>query len=91
MPKFEYEFEFEPNNVMSMDYSEEDDEYLDLIDIGGDQVMIVGNKSGLITLAKVCIKIALGDYDKGFHIHISKNFDADHPDIFAVGVDRSKE
>ena len=80
---FTYEFEPEPTNRLSFDYSEDADEKLDVLIENGVPIIYV-NRSALITLAKLLLKMALGSYREGFHVHLRKDFNADEPDRLTV-------
>jgi hypothetical protein len=47
---------------------------------------IFANGSGLLTLAKILIKIALSKYRDGFHVHLRQDFNADAPEVLTVGL-----
>jgi len=47
---------------------------------------IFANGSGLLTLARILIKIALSKYKDGFHVHLHRDFNADSPEVLAVGL-----
>ncbi len=47
---------------------------------------IFANGSGLLTLAKILLKIALSKYKDGFHVHLHQDFNADSPEVLAVGL-----
>jgi hypothetical protein len=77
--RFEFEFEQEKKNRMTFEYSPEADERLDVL-IEDKTPILSLNRSGMITLAKTLIKMALGSYDDGFHVHLRKDLNADLPD-----------
>jgi hypothetical protein len=80
---FNYEFEQDQPNRISLDYSPEADEKLETA-TQGDSVVLFLNRPGMLTLARTLIKIAKGDYKKGFHVHLRKDFNADLPDRLTV-------
>jgi hypothetical protein len=47
---------------------------------------ILANRSGLLTLAKILVKIALSKYRDGFHVHLYRDFNADAPVVLTVGL-----
>jgi hypothetical protein len=53
-------------------------------------VYVFGNREALLTLAKICIKLAIGPYKQGYHIHIPEDFDADQPAPLCLGVEPEK-
>ena len=81
--QFQFEFEEERQNRITFEYSPEADEKLDTLIENGVPILYL-NRSGMITLAKILIKMAMGPYDDGFHVHLSKNLNADLPDRLTV-------
>ena len=71
--KFEYEFEdLSENNKLRIDYSENTPNIkCEIID---GVPYLFANKDGLMTVAKMLIKMSLCDYPNGFHIHLGTNF-----------------
>ena len=49
----------------------------------GVSVMYV-NRQAFLSLAKTFVKIALCDYLDSFHIHLTKDFDTEQPEILRV-------
>jgi hypothetical protein len=80
---FTYEFEQDPSNRISFEYSPEADEKLET-GLQGDEMVLYLNKPGMLTLARTLIKMAKGDYKEGFHVHLRKDFNADLPDRLMV-------
>jgi len=72
-------------NTITFDYDDEAREQLD-VQVEGDQVYLFANREGMVTLAKVLLKIAHGTYSKGFHVHLRKDFNADNPEVLTVGL-----
>ena len=86
LKKFEFEFIDESESrEISFDYDDvgEADEDIEMSFVG-DTPIVHANSKALITLAKLFIKLALGNYKSGFHVHIRKNFDGDESDIMIV-------
>lgn len=81
--RFIYEFEDNKTNRISYDYSPEADEKLQSA-IQNDEAVIYLNRPGMLTLAKILIKIAQGDYEQGFHVHLRQDFNADLPECLSV-------
>jgi hypothetical protein len=80
--RFEYVFKDESGrNRITLEYSDSDDERL-LVSVEGSEAVISANPSGFLALAKLCLKLALGSYKPGFHIHLREDFggDAAEPD-----------
>jgi hypothetical protein len=67
------------------EYSAEEDERLRIEMVNG-VPFIFANSSGLLTLAKILVTIALGKYKNGFHIHLHQDFNADSPEVLAIGL-----
>jgi hypothetical protein len=77
--KFEFEFEdLSAKNAITFDYDDKDDldEALEVV-IENGMPVLYANRKALMALAKAFIKIAVCEYPVGFHVHLSKNFDAD--------------
>jgi hypothetical protein len=81
--RFEYEFEEAQKNRITFEYSPEADEKLDTLIENGVPILYL-NRPGMITLAKTLIKMALGPYGEGFHVHLHKDLNADLPDRLTV-------
>lgn len=88
--QFNFEFEEEQKNQINFEYSPEADEQLDALIENGVPILYL-NRSAMITLAKTLIKIALGPYDIGFHVHLTKDLDADFPDRLVVMLQESPD
>jgi hypothetical protein len=80
---FTYEFEQDPANRISFEYSPEGDDKIDTAMQNGTPLLYL-NRPGMITLARTLIKMATGDYQAGFHVHLHKDFNADLPDTLIV-------
>lgn len=81
--RFAYEFKEEPQNRISFEYSPRGDERIDCsIEDGVPFVYL--NRPGMITLARTLIKIALGNYRAGFHVHLNKDFNSDLPECLTI-------
>jgi hypothetical protein len=52
---------------------------------------VFANSTGLLTLAKILVKIAMSKYRAGFHVHLHQDFNADLPEVLGVGLDRSMD
>lgn len=92
---FQFEFEDESaaesghnHDRITYQYSAEEDERLRIEMVNG-VPFIFANSSGLLTLAKILVKIALGKYKTGFHVHLHQDFNADCPEVLAVGLSNS--
>jgi hypothetical protein len=80
---FVYEFDEDFKNSVTFQYSLEEDETIST-SVEGNAPFLYLNRAAMITLAKILIKMAYGTYDKGFHVHLHKDFNADLPDCLTV-------
>lgn len=80
---FAYDFEQDSANRISFDYSPEGNDKIESGIESGNPVLYL-NRPGMITLARTLIKMATGDYQAGFHVHLRKNFNADLPEALTV-------
>ena len=84
--KKNFEFEVEDTssrNMVSFEYDGETEEKMSVV-LENDMPVIYLNRQALLFLAKTFIKMALGEYLSGFHIHFSQDFDADQPEAIRV-------
>jgi hypothetical protein len=82
--KFEFEFEDQSlDNAITFEYDDAVEEKFDLCIENGVAVMYA-NSQALLSIAKLFIKIAICDYQKGFHLHLTRDFDADDQEILRV-------
>jgi hypothetical protein len=82
--KFEFEFEdLSSKNTISFEYDEEVEEKMSVL-CENDVPVIYVNRQALLFLAKAFIKMALGEYSTGFHIHLSQDLDADQPEAIRI-------
>jgi hypothetical protein len=82
---FKYEFEQNRHNSISYEFSPEEDEKMDLFMVEGTPFLHL-NRSGMLMLAQILIKIAHGDLDDGFHVHLKKDFNDDLPERLVLGL-----
>jgi hypothetical protein len=82
--KFKFEFEDDSlENRITFEYDDfSDDEILD-VSINKGTTTLYANREGFMVLAKTFVKIALGNYKYGFHIHLGKDF-GDGDDIITI-------
>jgi hypothetical protein len=52
---------------------------------------VYANRAGMLALAKLLVKLSLGDYKDGFHVHLRADFggDAAEPDVLTLLLDES--
>ncbi|MDV3347065.1 hypothetical protein QGP82_00020 [Leptothoe sp. LEGE 181152] len=86
MKKFEFEFEdLSSQNTIEFDYDEEIDEELKIV-IENGMPVLYANKQAYIALAKTFIRMALGEYSNGFHVHLNQDLDADEQEIMRCHI-----
>ena len=83
--QFVYEFAEAKSNTIHFDYSDDGDEQLNTTVENGAPVLYL-SRSGLLTLAKILIKMSLSTHSDGFHVHLHEHFDADAPECLTVMV-----
>ena len=72
---FEYKFADESQrDRIQIEYGNSDDEILRFGAMEEGQFYVTANRSGFMALAKLCIKLAMGSYKNGFHLHVGKDF-----------------
>ena len=82
--KFDFEFEdLSSKNTISFEYDDEVEEKMSVL-CENDVPVIYVNRQALLFLAKTFIKMALGEYSTGFHIHLSQDLDADQPEAIRI-------
>jgi hypothetical protein len=82
--KFEFEFEDRSSsNEISFEYDNEIEEKMSIV-LENDIPVIYANRQALLFLSKALIKIALGEYSTGFHIHLCQDLDADQPEAIRI-------
>ena len=52
---------------------------------------VFANRAGILALARLLIKLSMGEYKQGFHIHLRSDFseDAAHRDVLTILPDES--
>jgi hypothetical protein len=83
VPQFAYEFDEPQKNLIHFDYSPDAGEAFATSVEAGVPVLYL-NRSGLLTLAKTLIRMSMGPYTDGFHVHLQRNFDADQPECLTI-------
>ncbi|MEI9968792.1 MAG: hypothetical protein WDM87_09265 [Terracidiphilus sp.] len=63
-------------------------EILRRFEVGG-LPYIYGNGAGLVWLGELLVRIGLGEYKDGFHLHIREDCDENKNETFIVGIDNS--
>ena len=70
---FTYEFEEDKPNSLSYEISMDEDECLDSLVENGVPILYM-NRSAMLTMAKLLIKMAGGSISEQFHVHLGKDF-----------------
>lgn len=86
--RFEYTFDDESDrNRIAFDFADEDAERI-RVSVESGEAVVYANHAGFMTLAKLCLKLAMGSYSPGFHIHLREDFsgDAALPDQLRLGL-----
>jgi hypothetical protein len=86
---FNYEFETDRAKSLSYEHSREEDEKLDVFSVDGTPFLHL-NRSGMLTLSRILIKMAHGEHEDGFHIHLRQDFNEDLPEKLILGLSGSK-
>ena len=81
--KFEFEFEDQSPSTISFEYDVSAEEKISVLIEDGIPVLYV-NRQALLFLVKTFAKMALCDYPDGFHVHLTKDFDADEAEALRV-------
>src|SRR5438132_1228310 len=89
MNRFNFEFEEELPNHITFEYGPEADEEIDTLVENGVPILYA-NRSALLSLAKLFIKMAIGGYADGFHVHLQKDLNADEQDRLIVMLHSSE-
>ena len=80
-----FTFDFEDNSPKSITYELDDTERLHTSVEGGVPV-VFANRAGMLAMAKLLVRLSMGEYDDGFHIHLRSDFsdDAGQPDVLTL-------
>ena len=73
------------HNHIAFDYDEAGREELD-VSVEDGTAAVFANREGMITLAKLLLKIAYGSYTEGFHVHLRKDLNADAQEVLTLGL-----
>lgn len=82
---FTFEYEEDKPGSLSYQVSLEEDERLDSSIQNGVPFLYL-NRSAMITLARILIKMATGSNSDGFHLHLHKDFNEDAPDAIVLSL-----
>jgi len=82
MKTFQYVFTDEAPRSLSFELDGSETLVVDQQAIG---TVVYANKSTCRVLAQIFAKLALGDYDSGFHVHLQRDFQEDSsPDVLTL-------
>jgi hypothetical protein len=81
--QFSFTYNDDSKDRITFEYSPQADEKLHTSVENGIPFLYL-NRPGMITLAKMLIKIANGAYSDGFHVHLHQDFNANEPERLAV-------
>jgi len=90
MKTFKFEFEEEKANRLTYECSLDESEQLET-SVGNGVPFIYLNRSAMLTMAKILIKMANGAYSNGFHLHLHKDFNPDAPDALVLLTSSEKQ
>jgi hypothetical protein len=90
MPQKSCTFDFEDRSPKSIAYECDGSERLRTNTEAG-VPFVFANRAGMLALGKVLIKLGMGEYKQGFHIHLRSDFsdDAAQPDVLTILLDES--
>jgi hypothetical protein len=88
MSQKSFAFDFEDRSPKSIAYECEGTERLRTKTEAGIP-FVFANRAGMLALAKLLVKLGMGEYKRGFHIHLRSDFsgDAAQPDVLAILLD----
>lgn len=90
MKTFNFEFEEEKPNRLTYECSFDEDEKLETSVENGVPFVYL-NRSAMITMAKILIKMANGPYSNGFHLHLHKDFNEDAGDAVVLRLSSEEQ
>ena len=70
---FQCDFVDDSPRKITFEYSEADDEVL-RFGLEDSEYYLNANRAGCLALAKLLLKMSLGEYATGFHIHLGEDF-----------------
>jgi hypothetical protein len=90
MAQKSFTFDFEDRSPKSIAYECGGTERLRTsVEAGGP--FLFANRAGMLALAKLLVKLSMGDYEQGFHIHLRSDFsgDAAQPNGLTILLDET--
>ena len=90
MPQKTFTFEFEDKSPKSIAYECEGNERL-RTSVEAGVPFVFANRAGMLALSKILLKLAMGEYKQGFHVHLRSDFSDDgaEPDVLTILLDDS--
>ncbi len=90
MAQKSFTFDFEDKSPKSIAYECDGSERLQT-SVEEGCPFVFANRAGMLALAKLLVKLSLGEYRQGFHVHLRRDFsgDAAQPDILTILLDES--
>jgi len=90
MAQKSFAFDFEDRSPKSIAFECEGTERLRTTTEAG-VPFVFANRTGMLALAKLLVKLSMGEYKQGFHIHLRSDFsgDAAQRDVLTILLDES--
>ena len=79
-----FTYEFEEDKPNSLRYELSEDECFESL-VENEVPVLYMNRSAMLTMAKLLIKMAGGSYSEQFHVHLSKDF-GEGPDALTIAL-----
>jgi hypothetical protein len=82
---FLYEYKADRHDSISLEFADDRSERLNAYrcETTG-EVVINANSIALLSMAKILIKMAQGDYSSSFHLHLREDFDDAKPQVIRI-------
>lgn len=82
--KFTFEFDdSSPNRSITFEYDDSIEEKM-AVTIEDGIPVVYANRQALMLLAKTFIKMSIGSYTPGFHLHFTEDFEVGQPEAIRV-------
>jgi len=85
MAQKNFTFDFEDRSPKSIAYECDGTERL-RTSIEGGVPFVFANRAGMLALAKLLVKLSMGEYKQGFHIHLRSDFSGDAAEADALTI-----
>jgi hypothetical protein len=92
MAQKSFAFDFEDKSPKSIVYECEGAERL-RTSVEAGAAFVFANRAGMLALAKILVKLGMGEYRQGFHVHLRSDFsdDAAQADALTILLDESED